>query len=172
MEYTTLFLVAYVAAIAFFVTLLIAFSTIERGRDKSKGRPFKIFSSIRSRTITPTGTRWSIMEFGLTFALMHLGLVTFFTVLLIALSAQERRREKKEIERMRMGAARKEYRVAAWLSLGSNLEGWCFMEIALVIDLILFGIFTILLIVLSIDEARQEKKREEDGKPEKLGEVA
>jgi hypothetical protein len=33
------------------------------------------------------------------------------------------------------------------------------MEIALIIDLVLFGFFTVFLIALSIDEARQGKRR-------------
>jgi len=32
------------------------------------------------------------------------------------------------------------------------------MEPALIIDLILFGVFTVLLVLFSIDEARQEKR--------------
>jgi hypothetical protein len=53
------------------------------------------------------------MDFGLTYALMNFGILTFLTILLIALSVHEKRREKKEKEGMRMKAGAKEYKTAA-----------------------------------------------------------
>ncbi len=43
MDYTSLFLVTYIAAIVLFVALLTVFSIIEEGRDKYKMRPYKRF---------------------------------------------------------------------------------------------------------------------------------
>jgi len=40
------------------------------------------------------------------------------------------------------------------------------MELALIIDLVLFGLFTVSLVALSIDEARQEKGRKKTIEPE------
>ena len=39
MDFTTLFLAAYLAAFGLFITLLIVFSIIEKGRDKYKMQP-------------------------------------------------------------------------------------------------------------------------------------
>ncbi len=53
------------------------------------------------------------MDLGLSFALMNFGILTFLTVLLIALSVHEKRREQKREEGMRMKAGGKEYITAA-----------------------------------------------------------
>jgi hypothetical protein len=41
MDYTSLFLIAYIASLGFFVMLLIVFSIIEKGKDEYKMRPYK-----------------------------------------------------------------------------------------------------------------------------------
>lgn len=46
------------------------------------------------------------------------------------------------------------------------------MELGLIINLVFMGFYTILLIAVSIDEARREKKREQYRQSQKLERVA